>query len=476
MDSPDPIPLPGPPALPVADEGIVASPRPDAVRKAAWWSWPLIALALFPFSWFDQGPAPGVESPAPTHNPSDLAILKMQGQVVIATFRLNPLAAKEALEDLSRVSVDDHSVAALVLLECFVQLDSPRIDSLLQRFSKGVPDDLAAVTESAVSGGVDETMREDLRDHLGWFADLARGPGLVAPQQDEAIRVRSLVVMGAMGLVFTGGMIGILVGGGLLFLHLRRLREGKTVNAFVPGRGPAGVLLECFALYLGIMTVGALVGAYLYEPFGIISYVAAVVIPLLWPRVRGVSMADFNAAIGLHRGKGWGKEIAAGAVGYLGVIAIASVGISLMLLLTYLAGLFQEGGSSLLPGGAAAGGGEAVGPEAHPVVGWMYYGDFWTKLATLGLAAGFAPVFEEIFFRGALHRYFRGRFRFLASALLTGVIFAALHPQGFFAIPALASVGIGFSLLREWRDSLVASMVAHAINNGALVLMLWWIL
>lgn len=476
MDSPDPTPPPGPPELPAADEGIVASPRSAAFRKAAWWSWPLIAFALFPFSWFDQGPASGVESPAPTHNPSDLAILKMQGQVVIATFRLNPLAAKEALEDLSKVAVDDHSVAALALLECFIQTDSPRVEPLLKRFSKSVPDDLAIATESAVSGGVDETMREDLRDHLGWFADLARGPGLVAPPQDEAIRVRSLVVMGAMGLVFTAGMIGVLVGGVLLFLHLRRLREGKTVHAFVPGRGPAWVLLECFALYLGIMTVGALVAAYLYEPFGIIGYVAAVVIPLLWPCVRGVSMADFNAAIGFHRGKGWGKEIAAGAVGYLGVLAIASIGISLMLAMTMIAGYFQEGGSALLPGGGGESGGEPVGPEAHPVVGWMYHGDFWTKLACLGLAAGFAPLFEEIFFRGALHRYFRGRFRFFASALLTGVIFAALHPQGVFAIPALASIGIGFSLLREWRDSLVAPMVAHAINNGALVLMLWWIL
>jgi len=451
--------LPGPPPLP-AEPGS-ASTLPVA-RKAAWWSWPLIAFALFPFSWFDQGPAPGVESPAPTHNPSDLAILKMQGQVVIATFRLNPVAAKEALEDLSELAGDDHSVAALALLECFVQPDSPRVEPLLQRFSKGVPDDLAIATEAAVSDGIDATMREDLRDHLGWFADLARGPGLAAPPQDEAIRLRSLVVMGAMGLVFTAGMFGILVGGVLLFLHLRRLKEGKTVNAFVPGRGPAGVLLECFALYLGIMTVGALVAAYLYEPLGIISYIAAVIIPLLWPRVRGVSMADFNAAIGFHRGKGWGKEIAAGAVGYLGVLAIASIGVSLMLLLTLVGGWFQEG--------------EPVSPQAHPVVGWMYYGDFWTKLACLGLAAGFAPIFEEIFFRGALQRYFRGRFRFFASALLTGVIFAALHPQGFFAIPALASIGIGFSLLREWRDSLVAPMVAHAINNGALVLMLWWIL
>lgn len=476
MDSTDPAPPAGPPELPAAAGGSLELPCPESGGKAAWWCWPLIVFALFPFSWFDQDPAPGGESPAPTHNPSDLAIFKMQGQVVIATFRLNPVAAKEALEDLSELAADDHSVAALALIECFLQPDSPRVEPLLQRFSKGVPDDLATATEAAVSDGVDEAMREELRDHLGWFADLARGPGLAAPPQDEAIRVRSLIVLGAMGLVFTAGMIGILVGGVLLFLHHRRLVEGKTVNAFVPGRGPAGVLLECFALYLGIMTVGALVGAYLYEPFSIISYVAAVVIPLLWPRVRGVSRADFNAAIGFHRGKGWGKEIAAGAVGYLGVLAIASIGISLMLLMTMIAGYFQEGGSSLLPGGGGESGGGPVGPEAHPVVGWMYHGDFWTKLACLGLAAGFAPIFEEIFFRGALHRYFRGYFRFFASALLTGVIFAALHPQGFFAIPALASIGIGFSLLREWRDSLVAPMVAHAINNGALVLMLWWIL
>lgn len=462
MDSTDPAPPTGPPELPAGAGGSLESPRPETGRKAAWWCWPLIIFALFPFSWFDQDPAPGGESPAPTHNPSDLAIFKMQGQVVIATFRLNPVAAKEALEDLSELAADDHSVAALALLECFVQPDSPRVEPLLQRFSKGVPDDLAIATEAAVSDGVDEAMREDLREHLGWFADLARGPGLVAPPQDEAIRVRSLVVMGAMWLVFSAGLIGILVGGVLLFLHQRRLVEGKTVNAFVPGRGPAGVLLECFALYLGIMTIFGLIGAYLYGPFGIIGYVAAVIIPLLWPRVRGVSRADFNAAVGLHRGKGWGKEIAAGAVGYLGVLAIASIGVSLMLLLILVGGWFQEG--------------EPVSPQAHPVVGWVYHGDFWTKLACLGLAAGFAPIFEEIFFRGALHRYFRGHFRFFASALLTGVIFAALHPQGFFAIPALASIGIGFSLLREWRDSLVAPMVAHAINNGALVLMLWWVL
>jgi membrane protease YdiL (CAAX protease family) len=66
----------------------------------------------------------------------------------------------------------------------------------------------------------------------------------------------------------------------------------------------------------------------------------------------------------------------------------------------------------------------------------------------------------------------RGKYRFLFSAILTGVIFASLHPQGWMAIPALTAIGVGFSILREWRDSLIAPMVAHAINNGVLVGML----
>ncbi len=466
-----------PPADPVE-----FSPAPP--RRAAWWCWPLILFALFPYHWLAEGPghddAGGSE--APVHRAGDLAILKMQGQVVIATFALNPAAATEALDDLSSLARDDHAVAALALLECFVRPDSPRIRLLLQRFSEQVPDSLAAATTTAVTEGVDEVQRGELRTHLGWFADLARAPGLAEAPREEAIQARALVVLAAMGLIFTAGLLGILVGGVLLFLHLRRLREGKSTNAFVAEGGAGGVLLECFALYLGIMTAGALLGMYLHGSFSLIGYGMAVVVPLCWPRFRGMRWRDFLAAIGLHRGKGWGREIGAGVVGYLGVLAIASIGISLTLLLTLVAGYFQDGGGFLAPGGGDGGGAESgggtapVGPEAHPIVGWMYHGTFWTKLACLGLAAGFAPLFEEIFFRGALQRYFRGRFRFFAAALFTSVIFAALHPQGFFAIPALAGIGIGFSLLREWRDSLIAPMVAHAINNGFLVLMLWWLL
>lgn len=459
MDSPENAPPTGPPELPVVKRD----------RRAAWWCWPLIFFSLIPFSWFaSSGPGKEGDALVSGRDQSDLALLKMQGQVVIATFRLNPASANEALDDLGEMITDDHSVAALALLECFVQPDSTRAASLLKRFSGSVPGDLAEVTNAAVHDGVDEAGREQLRGHLGWFADLARGPGLSAPPMDQSIRTRAFVVLGTMGLILTGGLLGILAGGVLLIVYVRRINGGAPLNAFDSTRKPREVMLECFSLYLGIMTIGALLGAYVAEPVSVISYGAAVVVPLLWPLLRGIAWKDFRAAVGLHRGKGWLREIGAGFVGYLAVLTIASIGISLTLAITMIAGAFEAQG--------VGDGATPVGPESHPIVGWIYGGTTWTRLACLALAAGFAPFFEELFFRGALHRYFRGRFRFFGSALLTGVIFAALHPQGVYAIPALTGMGIGFSLLREWRDSLIAPMVAHAINNGVLVGMLWWIL
>ncbi|MGN6728054.1 MAG: CPBP family glutamic-type intramembrane protease [Tepidisphaeraceae bacterium] len=49
------------------------------------------------------------------------------------------------------------------------------------------------------------------------------------------------------------------------------------------------------------------------------------------------------------------------------------------------------------------------------------------------------------------------------------MIFASIHPQGWAAIPALASIGLVLALIRQWRGSLVPSMVAHALHNGALL-------
>lgn len=465
-------------AVSSTSEGTLPPPLPKP-RKAAWWAWPLILFSLVPFDlvlapfFAEEGTEEnGDTSAIVADETADLALLKVQAQVVIASAKLDPAAAEKALDDLANLIKGDRGVASVALLECFIQPDSPRAAELVKDFSKEVPEDLEQLTGTAVRDGVGEEGRETLRKHLGWFAELARGPGLSAPPQENSIRTRSFVVLGVMGTLVILVGCSFMAGVVLLILHLRRIQSGEAANAFVPSRSLSGVLLECFALYLGIMTVSALAAAFFGSAIGVAGYGLAVVIPLLWPRLRGISWREFRLAVGLHRGRGFWREVGAGCVGYLGVLAIASIGIALTLLLSLVVDLFHGG-----LGGAEGTTHQAPsGPEVHPVVGWIYEGDLWVRLACFALAAGFAPVFEELFFRGALHRYFRGRFRFLSSALLTGVIFAALHPQGFFAIPALAGIGMGFSLLREWRDSLIAPMTAHAINNGCLVGMLWWML
>jgi membrane protease YdiL (CAAX protease family) len=113
---------------------------------------------------------------------------------------------------------------------------------------------------------------------------------------------------------------------------------------------------------------------------------------------------------------------------------------------------------------------------AHPIIGVLAGADWWGRIQVFILGCVIAPVVEEIMFRGLLYRHIRewGRrtprgFSILLGALLVSFLFALIHPQGFLAIPPLMALAIMFALLREWRGSLVPSIVAHGINNGLLL-------
>jgi len=64
----------------------------------------------------------------------------------------------------------------------------------------------------------------------------------------------------------------------------------------------------------------------------------------------------------------------------------------------------------------------------------------------------------------------------LLSAIITSSLFAILHPQGLLAAPAIIGIGLALVFMREWRKSLVPSMVAHGLNNGIMLLLLTAIL
>jgi uncharacterized protein len=75
-----------------------------------------------------------------------------------------------------------------------------------------------------------------------------------------------------------------------------------------------------------------------------------------------------------------------------------------------------------------------------------------------------APFGEELFFRGFLYRSLRRRRSVTVSVLVSSVAFGLVHVFPLL-IPALVVVGAGLALVYERRQSLLASMVAHATFN-----------
>jgi len=75
-----------------------------------------------------------------------------------------------------------------------------------------------------------------------------------------------------------------------------------------------------------------------------------------------------------------------------------------------------------------------------------------------------APFGEELLFRGFIYKGLRRRFSIWPAALISACAFALLHVLPILIL-AIFPVGIGLALIYEWRQSLLASMAAHATFN-----------
>jgi len=78
-----------------------------------------------------------------------------------------------------------------------------------------------------------------------------------------------------------------------------------------------------------------------------------------------------------------------------------------------------------------------------------------------------APVSEEVCFRGMLFGGLRTRMPRLAAALISGLVFGALHAlTGISAVPPLIVFGFVLALLYEKTGSIVPGIVLHMLNNS----------
>jgi len=77
----------------------------------------------------------------------------------------------------------------------------------------------------------------------------------------------------------------------------------------------------------------------------------------------------------------------------------------------------------------------------------------------------FAPIFEELAFRGLLYAMLRRRFSFFPAALISAGIFALAHGYSLIGFISVLWSGFLWAWIYERTGSLVPSMAAHAMNN-----------
>lgn len=99
--------------------------------------------------------------------------------------------------------------------------------------------------------------------------------------------------------------------------------------------------------------------------------------------------------------------------------------------------------------------------------------DLLTRWEFLFVAALFAPLAEELVFRGVVQSSVYPRAGAFMACLFQAMLFGAVHWRGWEVIVATGAFGLCVGALALWRGSLLAPMVAHGIWNG--VVATWFI-
>jgi len=285
-------------------------------------------------------------------------------------------------------------------------------------------------------------------ERYGFFARLAESKALpnarVLREQVLGEAKHTVVLLSGLSV----GLIGVgILGFVLLVVGIVLAVMDKIRFAVTRPRGPAHVYVEAFTVWIVVYLGGSIALAALLPGAGLGASVGALVTAfalfLVWPMIRGVPWVfqSYDWGLTLRRPI---VNVCCGVLGYLAGLPVLGVGLAITLLLMRETGVVVT----------------------HPVatsIGEHPY-------AILLLAAVFAPITEETLFRGGLLSHLRGWFGPFVSAAISGLVFAAIHPQGWAGIPVIGSIGFVLAMIRQWRGSLLASMTAHALNNGAVIL------
>ena len=429
-----------------------------------------------------------------TISQSELMQVNLQGRLLVAQSEFAPVGVNEMSLDQFNMGPPEQRFCYAILLNEFDGADAAfdeieKIDQLMKETPDFTPSDdqtkLLGILRTLfdlyrdhdfdVSNALSEKDQQFLVSQLSWSGQLAlspaNGPNTVA--RSELVRSAQqsfFVLIGAvivLGLTLLAGVVGAVI---LLIL----VANGNLRSRFRAPSGRGGIYAETFAIWM-LVFVGLQVFIGLME-LQLDETVSVFVIPvifflslgvLIWPVIRGLTFSQVCEDIGWRFGNPF-LEGPAGGVSYVSLMPFVGLSFIFMFLILIVMGLLQPAGSEFSSAGAGG----------HPIQDQIAGGSFAVWIGVFLTACVAAPIVEETMFRGVLYRHLRdmtAQTRALSvflSAVINGFIFAAVHPQGLMGIPMLTTLAIGFSLAREWRDSLVAPMVMHGINNAIVTCLL----
>lgn len=296
---------------------------------------------------------------------------------------------------------------------------------------------------------VSDADAERLLKRYGWFGELAMSwnQGNAEPQRRGVLNDAKIVAVLLIS-IFAGGLTAAVIGLVLLIVGIVLVASQRMVPAFANNLPVAAdhtrPLLETFFLFIMAMVSYSLFAEFMAWHFNVhVSDWFIWLIPcvLIWPLLRGMTWPEMRRRLGLHLGKGVLIEIGCGVLGYLAGLPLLLIAIAFVVAASMI---FDD--SSM-----------------HARFQHMAEQPHFITLAVLVMI--WAPLVEEIFFRGALYHHMRRRYPAVAVILITAFIFAIIHPYVWFALPLIFALGITLAAIREWRGSLIASMTAHAIQN-----------
>ena len=312
---------------------------------------------------------------------------------------------------------------------------------------------------------LDRTQEAELQARLaealpsGWFyAHLAARLARRADDQDllTAVDVQSVLredrVQQWIRPLIAFELICLVIGSAMLVgIAGLRARQTDSMRLNLPGVPPpwsgrtaAAVILRGGAL--GVVMTAAILSTSSFQH----ASLRALAIPLANLPLLGLAYVQLLKPAGLTFSNGFGLEIKRENLGRLAGTILAVVA----------AGLWGE----WIMGRAA----EFLNLNNHWTE-WFDQNLVWEAPSVMAVTVleyvVFAPIFEELAFRGLLFAMLRRRFEFLPAALISASLFALAHGYSLIGFLSVFWSGFLWAWIYERTGSLIPGMVAHATNN-----------